>query len=68
MAIAYVVIPPFSAKMKRAGGYKNTKNHGITMGVATMFAGAGWYVIHSNKDMAGKPHITSWHGLFGVVC
>jgi len=67
MVLAYIVIPPFSAKMKRAGGYSNTKNHGITMGISVALAIVGWYVIHSNKDAAGKDHITTWHGLLGWI-
>jgi hypothetical protein len=28
---------------------------------------SGWYVIYSNKNILGKPHLTSWHSWIGFA-
>ena len=37
------------------------------MSVAVILALFGWYVIYSNKEVHGKPHLTSWHSWIGVA-
>ncbi|CAG5136262.1 unnamed protein product [Candidula unifasciata] len=41
--------------------------HYWLMGLGVSCVIAGLVVIYLNKEQAGKPHFTSWHGLFGVI-
>ena len=34
---------------------------------ATLAAAGGFGAIYLNKEIAGKKHFTSWHGLFGLL-
>lgn len=67
MIFAFIFLAGFSILTKKAGGYKNTKIHGIVMGVATIVGCFGWYVIYSNKETLGKPHLVTLHAKIGVV-
>ena len=60
MVIAFVSLAGNAALIKKKGGYANTKTHGNIMCAAVMLSLAGWFVIHSRKEMLGKPHIQSW--------
>lgn len=42
-----------------------TKLHGVTMVLTTIAAIISGYVIYINKDIHGKPHLTSLHGYLG---
>ena len=67
MIFAFIFLAGFSILTKKAGGYTNTKIHGITMGVVVALGLFGWYVIYSNKELFGKPHLVSLHAKIGVV-
>ncbi|CAK9035650.1 unnamed protein product [Durusdinium trenchii] len=68
MLLGYVVLMGNATLVKKIGGLRATKIHGYLMGAASVAAAFGWYVIHSNKEAMGKPHITTWHGLSGLIC
>lgn len=53
--------------MRYIGGYTNTKNHGIMMGVCTAITCFGWYVIFVSKEMKHKDHLTTYHGQIGAM-
>lgn len=67
MMTSYVALGASAAIVKKMRGYDNTKLHGSMMTVATLLAGFGWYVIYSNKEALGRPHLTSWHSWVSVV-
>ena len=37
------------------------------MGIATVLGCFAWYVIHTNKDLAGKAHLLTLHGKLGAA-
>ncbi|GFO20576.1 cytochrome b561 domain-containing protein 2-like protein [Plakobranchus ocellatus] len=41
--------------------------HSFLMGISMIAVSIGFAVIFYNKDMAGKPHFTTWHGLLGLI-
>lgn len=55
------------AAKKYVGGYSYTKLHGNLSGLGLAFILYGWYVIYQNKELMGKPHITSNHAKAGLV-
>eukprot|EP00927_Polykrikos_kofoidii_P067875 TRINITY_DN63309_c0_g1_i1.p1 TRINITY_DN63309_c0_g1~~TRINITY_DN63309_c0_g1_i1.p1 ORF type:complete len:194 (+),score=25.43 TRINITY_DN63309_c0_g1_i1:70-651(+) len=70
MMVAFVTLASQATILKKAGGYDRTKKHGNLMSLGLAIALFGWYVIWSNKEMASKPHLTSWHswvGFFALV-
>jgi hypothetical protein len=52
---------------KKVGGYQNTKLHGYLYSASMAIAIFGWYVIYTNKEMKGKPHITTLHAKLGIA-
>lgn len=67
MTLAFVGCFGNSALVKKMGGYKNTKTHGITVWMGIFLSLAGLYVIYTNKNNHGKEHFTSKHGKFGML-
>lgn len=67
MMLAFVLLAANATLVKKIGGYENTKIHGYSMSAACALAAFGWYVIHTNKDMAGKAHLLTIHGKLGVA-
>ena len=67
MTLAFVVAAGSGIAIKKRGGRINTITHGFCMIVAFVLAMAGWYVIHEQKKMLGKPHWTTWHSWQGIV-
>jgi cytochrome b-561 len=67
MLIGFVACAGNAVLLKKVGGYENTKNHGLLMGLALVCALFGWYVIYSNKEMFGKPHLKTLHGKLGAI-
>ena len=69
MIASFVLLAALAILIKKAGGYTNTKIHMYLMVCAVVLAGFGWYVIYSNKEMYGKPHVVTLHAQLGVgVC
>lgn len=67
MLLGYVALMGNAVLVKKIGGLRATKIHGYLMGAGSLIAAFGWYVIHSNKEANGKPHLTTWHGISGVM-
>jgi len=67
MVVAFIAMAGNAATIKRIGGYENTKNHGYLMAGACALAAFGWYVIHTNKNIAGKMHLATLHGKIGAA-
>ena len=67
MIFAFIFLAGVSILTKKAGGYVNTKVHGIMMTFATILGCFGWYVIYSNKELFGKPHLVTLHAKIGVI-
>jgi tryptophan-rich sensory protein len=38
------------------------------MSCAALVGVGGWYAIHLNKEIAGKPHLTTYHSWTGIAC
>ena len=66
MLLSFVTFAGNAALIKKIGGYENTKMHGNLMMLAVIGALFAWYVIYTNKENFGKPHLTSIHGKLGV--
>ncbi|KAK3793187.1 hypothetical protein RRG08_009486 [Elysia crispata] len=41
--------------------------HAILMGLGMCAVSLGFLAIYYNKKLGGKPHFTTWHGLFGLT-
>ena len=67
MLVAFVALSGNAALIKKKGGYDNTKAHGSIMSLAMAIGLLGWYVIYSNKEANGKPHLQSWHSWVGIA-
>jgi hypothetical protein len=67
MIMAFIFLAGVSILTKKAGGYVNTKFHGILMAIATILGCFGWYVIYTNKELFGKPHLVTLHAKIGVI-
>jgi hypothetical protein len=63
-SVILMVVP--SILIRQMKGKMPTKVHGWFMIGACALLMFGWYVIHMNKEMMGKPHLTSIHGRVGV--
>ena len=61
MFVAFATLAPAAILIKKIGGLINTTNHGYLMMLATSLSLFGWYVIYSNKEAKGKPHLESYH-------
>jgi hypothetical protein len=67
MLLGFISFACAGIAAKTKGGRTNTLNHGYLMCFATACCLGGWYVIHEQKNMLGKPHITTWHAYFGLA-
>jgi len=67
MLSAFLTLSGTSILTKKMGGAANTSLHGNLMFAASAAAGFGMYVIWTNKEMYGKPHLTTPHGQFGAL-
>jgi len=41
--------------------------HGLFLGIGLTFGIGGLYAIYRNKNLQGKEHFTTWHGLLGLI-
>lgn len=64
--IGFVGLASNATIIKKVGGLENTRLHGILMSAATAFAVFGGYVIYTNKEMYGRPHLMTPHGKLGA--
>jgi len=67
MTTGFIGMMGSSAIIKKRGGYANTKLHGILSSTGLMMAFGGLYVIYKHKENMGKDHITTIHGLAGII-
>ncbi len=67
MTLAFVAFAGNAALIKKMGGYDNTKTHGTLMFLSVLLGLFGWYVIYTNKEMYGKPHLYTLHGKLGAA-
>ena len=67
MLLAFVAAAGTGILTKIKGGRVNTLTHGYLMCSAFVLSLGGWYVIHIQKNMLGKPHLTTWHAWAGVA-
>jgi Eukaryotic cytochrome b561 len=67
MMTSFLTFSGVSILTKKMGGAANTRMHGYLMFVAGGTAIFGGYVIWSNKEIYGKPHLTTPHGQFGAL-
>eukprot|EP01065_Artemidia_motanka_P029243 TRINITY_DN35392_c0_g1_i1.p2 TRINITY_DN35392_c0_g1~~TRINITY_DN35392_c0_g1_i1.p2 ORF type:complete len:200 (+),score=53.65 TRINITY_DN35392_c0_g1_i1:56-601(+) len=67
MMVGFVGLAGWGTLSKKLGGRQNTINHGYAMCGATVSGFLGWYVIYTNKEMAGKPHMVTAHAKVGMA-
>lgn len=83
MILGYIACAGNAVLIKQIGGAANTRMHAYLMSGLTVLAmvmlsdtcpaltcgpvQVGWYIIHTNKTMAGKQHLISYHGQLGLV-
>lgn len=67
MVIAFILLAINATLIKKLGGAVNTRMHGQLMIASFLIGLFGYYVIYTNKEMKGKPHLTSWHGKLGAT-
>ena len=41
---------------------------GILAFLGVSLAWGGYYVIYRTKELMGKPHLTTWHAIGGMIC
>ena len=66
MTLACIPVIINATLLKKIGGLVNTRWHGYLFVLTTLLTVGGWYVIYSNKEMNGYPHLTSWHSWTGL--
>eukprot|EP00668_Euglena_longa_P018934 GGOE01023594.1.p1 GENE.GGOE01023594.1~~GGOE01023594.1.p1 ORF type:complete len:203 (-),score=21.70 GGOE01023594.1:420-941(-) len=67
LLLAFIALAGNATLQKKIGGYHNTKLHGYLLTAALFCALFGWYVIHTNKNLLGKSHITTYHAWLGLA-
>ena len=67
MMTTFLTLSGVSILTKKMGGVDNTMAHGYLMFAASGTASFGAYAIWSQKEMYGKPHLTTPHGQFGAL-
>lgn len=67
MLVSFVALAGNATLLKKIGGLEKTRQHGNFMFLAVLLSLFGWYVIHTNKDMNGYPHLKTNHGKAGVI-
>ena len=66
MVEAILLFSPQSSLLQKAARKTKTKFHWITQVLALTCALGGVAAIYYNKELNGKPHFTTWHGLLGI--
>jgi len=67
MAQAIVIFSPESSLLQGSDRGSKVQLHWILNLFSIVAAAGGFGAIYLNKEVAGKPHFTSWHGKFGLA-
>jgi len=67
MTIGMVSFMGIGAMTKKLGGRVNTIVHGILSWCGIACTAGGLYAIYHNKNLNGRPHMTSWHSYVGLL-
>ena len=67
MTEAIIVYSPLSSFITKAARKTKVTFHWLGMAAAIVFAVAGVFFIWYNKELNGKPHMTTWHGTLGYI-
>lgn len=66
MTTGMVSFMGIGAVTKKLGGYENTKLHAIFAWLGIFCTMGGLYAIYNNKNIMGRPHLTSYHSYAGI--
>lgn len=67
MTEAILLFSPHGSPVRKLAHKTKGRIHWVLQCLCVTCAAAGLVVIVYNKDLNGKPHLTSWHGLFGLI-
>lgn len=67
MTEAILLFSPHGSPVKKFAHKTKGRIHWVLQCLCVFCAVAGLVIIVYNKDLNGKPHITSWHGLLGLI-
>lgn len=67
MLLSVFLCAPLGVLLKKIGGLENTLLHAYLFFTGMVLMAFGFYVIYSNKNMLGKEHFTTVHGIAGLV-
>lgn len=67
MSEAILIFTPHGSPIKKLTYRTKSRFHWILQGLCVSCAALGIVAIYYNKHLNGKPHLTSWHGVLGVM-
>lgn len=67
MSEAILIFSPHGSPIKKLTHRTKSRFHWILQGLCVSCAVLGIVAIYYNKHLHGKPHLTSWHGVLGVM-
>lgn len=67
MTEAILLFSPHGSPVRKLAHKTKGRIHWMLQCLCVTCAAAGLVVIIYNKDLNGKPHLTSWHGLLGLI-
>lgn len=67
MTEAILLFSPHGSPLRKFAHKTKGRIHWVLQCLCVTCAVAGFVVIVYNKDLNGKPHMTSWHGLLGLI-
>lgn len=67
MSEAILIFSPHGSPIQRLAHRTKSRFHWILQSLCVSSAVLGIVAIYYNKHLNGKPHLTSWHGVLGVL-
>lgn len=67
MSEAILVFSPHGSLIKRFAHRTKSRFHWMLQGLCLSCAVLGIVAIYYNKHLNGKPHLSSWHGVLGMM-
>lgn len=67
MSEAILIFSPHGCPIKKLTHRTKSRFHWILQSLCVSCAVLGIVTIYYNKHLNGKPHLTSWHGVLGVM-